>query len=96
MISKSYLPRQFDREGVAGHESAGGRRCPCGERGDNIVQHGLRQFGARRLIEHCGEPLLGRRQILDRNEDHGWSEAARAAAGRNGLSELVRQACRLS
>jgi hypothetical protein len=28
------------------------------------------------LIEYGRKPLLGTRQILDRNEDHGWPEEA--------------------
>src|ERR1700733_417715 len=82
------LLREFNREGGAGHKSAGRTARPGGKRCHNVLQHGLRQFRARGLIEHCGEPLLGRRQILDRNEDHGRSEAVRAAdLSETGLSE---------
>src|ERR1700693_337330 len=46
------LPREFHRERIAGHESASWTSLPCGERGYNVMQHGLRQFCACRLIQH--------------------------------------------
>jgi hypothetical protein len=35
------------------------------------MQHGLREFGAGRLIEHGGEPLLGLGEIFDGDKNHG-------------------------
>ncbi len=71
MISKIVLPREIDGKRIAGHESAGRTSRPRGKCCYNVVQHGSSQLRARGLIENCGETLLGRRQILDRNEDHG-------------------------
>ena len=65
------LPREIDGERIAGYQRAGRTARPRGNCCYNVVQHGLRQLRARGLIENCGETLLGRRQILDRNEDHG-------------------------
>src|SRR5580693_7568426 len=73
------LLREVDRERIAGDEGAGRAVRPAGKCRHNVMQHGTREFRARGLIEHGGEPLLGSRQILDWNEDHGRSEAVRAA-----------------
>ena len=80
MISKSYCRASSSANGSLVTRAQAGRRVHASKCGHNVMQHGLRQFGARRLIEHGGEPLLGRRQILDGNENHGWSAAVRAAA----------------
>ena len=72
--------REFKGKWITGHQRAGGRAQPRGNCGHNVMQHDLSQLRARGLIEYGGQSLLGPRQILDRNENHGWSAAVRAAA----------------
>src|SRR5580658_5720873 len=48
---KAVLLCEFQRERVAGHERAAWAGWPGGERGHNVMEHGLRQLGASGLIE---------------------------------------------
>src|SRR5271157_421694 len=70
--------RELHRVRIAGNHRNLRPVFPFIQSGKHIVQHGLSQPRARRLIENAGQPLLRRRQILDGNENHaclcrGWS-----------------------
>jgi len=87
------FPRQFESEWVTCNQRAGRPSRPGSDRSYNVMQHELRQFGACRLIHRSSKPLLGRREILYRDQDHGWSEPARAGdspeTGLSATSPLV-------
>src|ERR1700723_1692900 len=68
------------REGIAGDDCDRRTIFPVVQRGEHVMQHGLRQCGARGLIENRRQALLGRGQVLYRNEDHGWESKRRKAA----------------
>src|SRR6202034_4012430 len=70
---------QLYREGIAGDDCDRRTIFPVVQRGEHVMQHGLRQCCARGLIENRRQALLGRGQVLYRNEDHGWESKRRKA-----------------
>ncbi len=79
MISKSYCRASSIAKGSLVTSAQAGRRGQAASAATTSCSMACANSRARGLIEHGGEPLLGRRQILDWNEDHGRSEAVRAA-----------------
>ena len=59
---------QFHRVGIAGDDRNLRAICPVVQRGEHVMQHGLRQRGARWLIENGRQALFRGRQILDHAE----------------------------
>ena len=86
MTSNLYSSRKPRRVGIAGDDSDRRPIAPTKQCGKHVVQHGLRQLRARRLIEHGGQPLFCRGRILDRNQDHGWGSRLRTELPAEGCS----------